>query len=91
MNHSEETEHALAAARAINAEELIEYPCQPMTASDDFGQMLLMKKGAYVFIGNGSNSEGGCALHNPHYDFNDGILVTGMQFWTHLVQQQLSA
>jgi hippurate hydrolase len=91
VNHSEETEHALAAARAINAEELIEYPCQPMTASDDFGQMLLMKKGAYVFIGNGSDSEGGCALHNPHYDFNDGILVTGMQFWTHLVQQQLSA
>ena len=91
VNHPEEAEHALAAAHATNAQELIEYPCQPMTASDDFGQMLRLKRGAYVFIGNGTDSEGGCALHNPHYDFNDDILVTGMQFWTHLVQQQLSA
>jgi hippurate hydrolase len=53
--------------------------------------MLLEKKGAYVFIGNGSDSVGSCALHNPHYDFNDEILATGVRFWINLVQQQLSS
>ena len=90
-NHPAETEHALAAAQATNPAELVEYPCHPMTASDDFAHMLLEKKGAYVFIGNGSDSVGGCALHNPHYDFNDEILATGVRFWINLVQQQLSS
>jgi len=90
-NHPAETEHALAAAQATNPAELVEYPCHAMTASDDFAHMLLEKQGAYVFIGNGSDSVGGCALHNPHYDFNDEILVTGVRFWINLVQQQLSS
>ena len=90
-NHPAETEHALAAAQATNPAELVEYPCDAMTASDDFAHMLLKKQGAYVFIGNGSDSVGGCALHNPHYDFNDEILVTGVRFWINLVQQQLSS
>ena len=90
-NHPAETEHALAADQATNPAELVEYPCDAMTASDDFAHMLLEKQGAYVFIGNGSDSVGGCALHNPHYDFNDEILVTGVRFWINLVQQQLSS
>ena len=90
-NHPAETEHALAAAQATNPAELVEYPCDAMTASDDFAHMLLEKQGAYVFIGNGSDSVGGCALHNPHYDFNDEILATGVRFWINLVQQQLSS
>ena len=90
-NHPAETEHAFAAAQATNPAELVEYPCDAMTASDDFAHMLLEKQGAYVFIGNGSDSVGGCALHNPHYDFNDEILVTGVRFWINLVQQQLSS
>ena len=90
-NHPAETEHALAAAQATNPAELVEYPCDAMTASDDFAHMLLEKQGAYVFIGNGSDSVGGCALHNPHYDFNDEILVTGVRFRINLVQQQLSS
>ena len=88
-NHPAETEHALAAAQATNPAELVEYPCDAMTASDDFAHMLLEKEGAYVFIGNGTDSVGGCALHNPHYDFNDEILATGVRFWINLVQQQL--
>ena len=78
-NHPAETEHALAAAQATNPAELVEYPCDAMTASYDFAHMLLEKEGAYVFIGNGTDSVGGCALHNPHYDFNDEILATGVR------------
>ena len=51
---------------------------QPRTAtwsmaSEDFSYMLNRRPGAYIQIGNG-DGEGGCEVHNPGYDFNDGIL-----------------
>ncbi len=89
-NSENETLNAHKAALATNADELIEYPCEAMTASEDFAHMLLDKPGCYIFIGNGTDSEGGCMLHNPHYDFNDKILTTGVRYWVNLTLQQLS-
>lgn len=88
-NSLTETEHCYAAAKATQSEQMVEYPCEPMMASEDFAHMLLVKPGCYAFIGNGMESEGGCVLHNPHYDFNDEILVTGASYWINLVQQRL--
>lgn len=67
----------------------------PSMASEDFGFMLTAKAGAYVFIGQGQKhgSEGGissCALHNPHYDFNDEIIPLGATYWVRLVQRFLN-
>ncbi len=89
-NSATESENAYKAALATNSTEMVEYPCEAMTASEDFAHMLLVKKGAYIFIGNGTDSEGGCMLHNPHYDFNDKILTTGMRYWVNLTLQQLA-
>ena len=44
--------------------------------------------GAFINIGNGS-AEGGCYLHNPHYDFNDAILPFGASYWVRLVETVL--
>jgi len=88
-NTSAEAEKAHSAALTTNNADMVEYPCEAMTASEDFAHMLLVKKGAYIFIGNGTDSEGGCMLHNPHYDFNDKILTTGVRYWINLVQQEL--
>jgi hippurate hydrolase len=41
-----------------------------------------------VWLGNGPGT-GGCTLHNPHYDFNDEILVHGVAYWARLVQRAL--
>ncbi|MDC5808293.1 hypothetical protein OPW07_00950 [Vibrio europaeus] len=53
-------------------------------------------QGCYILVGNGNGNGngigecGGTALHNPHYDFNDDILGTGIRYWQTLVEQQLA-
>ena len=60
----------------------------PMMGAEDFAFMLNEKPGAYVWIGNGPR-DGGCMLHNPHYDFNDDILPLGASYWARLVETRL--
>ena len=50
--------------------------------------MLNEKPGCYVWLGNGPGASG-CMLHNPHYDFNDNILVTGISYWINLIKAEL--
>jgi hippurate hydrolase len=50
--------------------------------------MLQEKPGCYVWLGNGSGSDGR-ALHNPHYDFNDEILAIGVSYWIRLIETAL--
>ena len=90
VNAETETQNAYQAAIVTNTTEQITYPCEALTISEDFANMLRVKDGCYIFIGNGEDSQGGCMLHNPHYDFNDAILPIGVQYWIHLVQQQLA-
>ena len=50
---------------------------RPSMASEDFGQYLLQRPGAFALIGNGVDSGN---LHNPDYDFNDAILPVAAEF-----------
>lgn len=59
-------------------------------ASEDFAYMLEARPGAYIQIGNGDGA-GGCEVHNPGYDFNDGALVFGASLFARLVERKLSA
>ena len=77
---------AAAAATVGSANVLRDYP-QSM-ASEDFSFMLEECAGCYVWLGNGPG-EGGCMLHNPHYDFNDDIIHTGVSYWVNLIREEL--
>ena len=79
VNSIAPTEHAIQAAVAVFGDEHVERNCQPLTISEDFSSMLRVKPGCYALLGNGVDSVGGCALHNPGYDFNDNILKYGAQ------------
>ena len=57
-------------------------------ASEDFSFMLNVCPGAYMMIGNGEG-EGGCAVHNPAYDFNDEILPLGASVFVRLAERKL--
>ncbi|MCX7140393.1 MAG: M20 family metallopeptidase [Proteobacteria bacterium] len=74
--------------RMVGAENVARVP--PVMGSEDFAFMLQVKAGCYVFVGNGPG-EGGCMLHNPHYDFNDAILPIGASYWANLVEHVLAA
>ncbi|PMR74758.1 M20 aminoacylase family protein [Billgrantia endophytica] len=52
-------------------------------ASEDFAFLLQERPGAYIWLGNGTES---ASLHNPRYDFNDALLPIGTRYWVTLVQ-----
>ncbi len=56
--------------------------------AEDFAYMLHERPGCYVWIGNGPG-EGGCMLHNAHYDFNDDVLTLGAGYWVRLAEHLL--
>ena len=90
INTPRETAVAAAAIAKVVGEENVRTDVQPTMGAEDFAFMLQAKSGCYVFIGNGPG-EGGCMLHNPHYDFNDQILPLGASYWANLVERVLAA
>ena len=91
INTSEETEIAIKAAAKTVGLSKVNGEGSPITFSEDFAFMLQERKGCYVLIGNGTTDSNGMPLHNPHYDFNDEILMTGAQYWVNLVEEYLSS
>jgi hippurate hydrolase len=90
INHQAETVDALKAAQTVAGAPNVFTDLAPAMGSEDFAFMLEAKPGCYVWLGNGPR-EGGCVLHNAHYDFNDAILPVGASYWVTLVEQKLGA
>lgn len=87
------TEAAIAeeVARQVVGESQVNIECPLFMASEDFGDMLRVKPGCYLFIGNGTEGADSVGLHNPRYDFHDDNLTIGANFWVALVESQLTA
>ncbi|MGO1117237.1 M20 aminoacylase family protein [Rhodovibrionaceae bacterium A322] len=90
INTPEQTDKAAKAARAIVGAENVDTHTPQMMGAEDFSWMLRERPGCYLFIGN-DGPDGGCHVHNPNYDFNDGNLTIGASFWAELVEQELPA
>jgi amidohydrolase len=75
-------------ARAIVGADHVDIEHGPGMGSDDFSFMSNQVPGGYVWIGSGPVAAGGF-LHNPRYDFNDGILPIGASYWARLVESEL--
>ncbi|MGE4013881.1 MAG: amidohydrolase, partial [Alphaproteobacteria bacterium] len=88
VNTEDETKEAAAAAAEVVGRENVQWNPPPAMGAEDFAWMLREKPGSYVWIGNGAG-EGGCMLHNPHYDFNDDILPVGASYWVALTERLL--
>jgi hippurate hydrolase len=89
VNSPQETEFAAQAAARVVGKQNVLRDEPPVMGAEDFAWMLLKKAGAYVWIGNGPEHQGGCMLHNPSYDFNDRILPIGASYWVELAETQL--
>ena len=91
INAQEQTEVAIAAAAKTVGAEQVDGNTTPVMGAEDFAFMLEAKPGAYIFIGNGGDgSGGGChSVHTPLYDFNDGIIPDGVNYWCNLVAEEL--
>lgn len=84
INTAVEAGQCARAVAALVGEQALERKLPPSMGAEDFADFLQHRPGAYIWIGNGPG-EGGCTLHNPHYDFNDDILGLGAAYWCSLV------
>jgi len=89
INNAAETDITVEVARDLVGDDFVSLDKDPMMGAEDFAFMLNEKPGAYMWIGNGPR-DGGCMLHNPHYDFNDEVLPLGASYWAKLVETRLA-
>ena len=89
VNSAAETDICRQVAAATLGDDKVRKDELPSMGAEDFAYMLREKPGCYVWLGNGPGT-GGCTLHNPHYDFNDGIIALGVRYWVNLVAQVLA-
>jgi hippurate hydrolase len=89
VNDAAMTDFAAGVARDWLGEGELINDLQPLTGSEDFAWFLQKCPGCYLIIGNG-DGEGSCMVHNPGYDFNDDILITGAGYWVQLVERFLA-
>ncbi len=86
VNHAEQTEVALRAAKEVAGETNV-HEMPPMMGAEDFSYMLEARPGAFIFIGNGDSA----GLHHPAYNFNDEAIVYGTSYFIKLVENTLAA
>ncbi|WP_156187733.1 M20 aminoacylase family protein [Chromobacterium sp. LK11] len=91
VNTPDETRFMSALIREQTGAQCLIEPPQGMMGSEDFAWMLEKKPGCYVLLGNGTESRGGCMVHNPGYDFNDEALPVGASLWARLTENYLRA
>ena len=84
------TDFVLDAAREWLGEEEIIPGLDPLTGSEEFSFMLEKCPGCYFVVGNGLVEDSGCMVHNPGYDFNDGIIPVAASFWVRLTERFLA-
>ena len=90
VNSEKESRFAATVAAEVVGAERVEADAEPLMGSEDFAFMLQEKPGCYIWLGNGDKGgPGGCAVHNPHYDFNDEAAIVGASYWATLVEKAL--
>lgn len=89
VNSTVEADVCLRVATELVGRDRVRTDLRPSTGAEDFSYMLRTRPGCYVWLGNGMG-EGGCMLHNPHYDFNDDILPLGASYWVRLTEYLLA-
>ncbi|SFG11493.1 hippurate hydrolase [Novosphingobium sp. CF614] len=85
INDADAAADALAIAASVGRAELAP---EPAATSEDFSFMLQQRPGAYLWLGQGRGDDPP-PLHNPHYDFNDDVLETGIRLHVALARHWL--
>lgn len=88
INHPPQAHECANVATQLVGEENVLLDEPPSMGAEDFSYMLMEKPGAYIWLGNGEDSQG---LHHPKYNFNDEILPLGVNYWVALAYHLLKA
>ena len=89
VNTSAEAALCASVAASLVGADRVKRELKPAMGSEDFAWMLQARPGAYMWLGNGTGTVGGCMVHNPGYDFNDAVLPIGAAYWVRLAETAL--
>lgn len=87
VNDAQMTDFARDLAIKTVGEDRVRELKRAYTGGEDFSFMLQHVPGSYLLLGSGR--DGAKDLHNPGYDFNDDVLMTGAAYWVDLVGEYL--
>lgn len=87
VNHESQASFVEGVARNLFGDENIVADMPAMMGAEDFSQMLRVRPGAYLFLGNGPSA----ALHHPAYDFDDEAIPYGVSLWARLIETAMPA
>lgn len=87
VNETVMTDFARAVAVQMVGDDRVTDLKRAYTGGEDFSFMLEKVPGTYLLLGSGR--PGAKDLHNPGYDFNDDVLMTGAAYWVDLVDAYL--
>jgi amidohydrolase len=90
VNTAAEAAAMADAAAKLVGEGQVEREQGAVMGSEDFAYMLAERPGAYILVGNGTGEYGGCALHNPGYEFNDAAIPYGAGVLAAVAERELS-
>lgn len=89
INDRAATELAIATIEELAGPAALTMLPDGVMGSEDFSWMTEQVPGCFVLVGNGVEPKGGCAVHNPGYDFNDAALSWGAAYFVGVVQRYL--
>lgn len=92
INSKAESAFCADICRALVGPENVNDDVEPCMGAEDFGAMLQQVPGCYIWMGQGvedATSPHNKGLHNTGYDFNDGIIPMGIEYWARLVESAL--
>lgn len=88
VNRPGEADLCAGVLKRLLGEDRVHRELPPSACGEDFAFFLRQKPGAYIWLGSGREGNNP-PLHSPEYDFNDGILETGRDYWIALVREIL--
>ena len=93
INEESSTKFCENVLKDILGEDNVETDTEPSMGGEDFGAMLMERPGCYIWLGQGEpdepDSNHNQGLHTARYDFNDGIISTGIEYWAKIVEGAL--
>lgn len=92
INDEKCARHAESALKHVFGENNV-VQVQPAMTAEDFGWMLRERPGAYLWLGQGEEdpqSPHNQNLHNDKYDFNDGLIEKGAEFFRRIIEDRMA-
>lgn len=88
VNEGECVETVREAGKAVLGPDSLSEAGLPRAGSEDFAYFALKRPAAYFFLGSGEDGKFNPGCHHPDFDFDDGLIETGVRVFCEIVRRR---